>query len=130
MDETYATKAIVLNRQPFRENDSRVILYSRDRGKLELIARGTKKINSKLAGHLEPLSLSSIMVVRGRQFDYIGGAAAINCFIDLKSDLAKLAAAGQAVKATSELIKTGIDDNYIYLLLLDFLEILNKKTGE
>ncbi|MFH1822239.1 MAG: recombination protein O N-terminal domain-containing protein [Patescibacteria group bacterium] len=43
MEETYTTKAIVLNRQPFRENDSRVVVYSFEQGKMELVARGTKK---------------------------------------------------------------------------------------
>ena len=47
MEETYNTKAIILNRQPFRERDSRVTIFSLERGKLILVARGTKKITSK-----------------------------------------------------------------------------------
>jgi DNA repair protein RecO (recombination protein O) len=122
MEETYTTEAIILNRQPFREYDSRVIAYSRDRGKLELVARGAKKISSKLAGHLEPLSLSKIMVVRGRQFDYIGGAAMEKGFVRLKSDLACIKPAGRAVEATDKLIKSGIEDKNIFNLLLSLLE--------
>ena len=56
MDETYNFEAIVLNRYAFRESDSRVILYSREKGKLELVARGTKKIKSKIS-YIELLNL-------------------------------------------------------------------------
>jgi len=130
MEETYNLKAIILNRRPFAEDDSRVVVYSRERGKLDLVARGVKKIKSKLAGHLEPLSLTDIMVVGGRQYDYAGAAVSENCYFNIKSDLAKLAAAGQAVKIFDKLIKPGVADEAIFDLLKDYLEALNfKKSG-
>ena len=69
MEETFNTKAIILKREPFWEADTRVVVYSLEKGKLHLIARGTKKISSKLAGHLEPMNFVDLMVVRGKQFD-------------------------------------------------------------
>jgi len=127
MEETYTTKAIILNRQPFREVDSRAVIYSWDKGKLELIARGTKRIFSKLAGHLEPISLSQIMVVRGKQFDYIGSAVNENCYFNIKNDLEKLQSAGQAIGLFNKLIKEdgGNDAELFFGLLKDFLNILN-----
>ena len=126
MNETYTTKAIILNRRPFRECDSMATVYSFDKGKLELAVRGARKISSKLAGHIEPLNLSEIMVVRGRQFDYIGGAVSRNCFIDLKSNLEKSLIAGQAVNVFNKLIKHGERDREIFILLQFFLNILDK----
>ena len=125
MEETYCTKTIVLNRTDFREYDSRTIVYSQDRGKLDLVARGVKKLKSKLAAHLEPFNLAEIMVVRGRQFDYIGAAASRNCFPCLKGDLAKLAAAGKAVSIFNKLVKAEEADKEIFFLLEDFLETLD-----
>ena len=87
MEETYRVKAIILNRQAFRENDVMVTVQSMDKGKLKLVARGVKKMQSKLAGHLEPLNLGDIMVVRGKQFNYVGSANAENCYANIKSDL-------------------------------------------
>lgn len=43
MEETFYTGAIILKRSPWRENDSKVIVYSLEKGKLELVARGTKR---------------------------------------------------------------------------------------
>lgn len=127
MDATYCTKAIILTRQSFREQDSKSVVYSLDKGKLELVARGTKKISSKLAGHLEPISLSNLMIVNGRQFDYIGSAVSENCFSVIKNDLDKLQLAGQAINIFNQLIKAEQRDENVFKLLQSFLDILNQK---
>lgn len=132
MEETYNIEAIILNRKSLAECDSRVVVYSRENGKLELTARGAKKIKSKLAGHLEPLNLADIMVVRGRRHDYVGAAVSDKCFGDIKSDLTKLAAAGRALKIVDQLIRPGVVDGRIFLLLKDYLaalEISKKDSG-
>ncbi|MBU4257034.1 DNA repair protein RecO [Patescibacteria group bacterium] len=126
MEATYQTKAIILSRQPFRENDCRVIVYSRDRGKIDLVARGTKKISSKLAGHLEPFNLSDLMVARGRQYDYIGAAISQNCHYNIKTDLEKLFFAAQAVAIFNKSVKPGEKGEKLFELLQDFLETLNE----
>ena len=125
MEETYCTKTIILDRTDFREYDSRAIVYSQDKGKLDLVVRGAKKIKSKLAAHLEPFNLSEIMVVRGRQFDYIGAASSQNCFAGIKNDLIKLAIAGKAVNILNKLVKPEEADKEIFSLLKDFLKTLD-----
>ncbi len=122
---TKTLKAIILNRFDFRENDTKVILYSREMGKLELIARGTKKLHSKLAGHLEPITLSQIMFVPGRNFNYIGSAKGENCFIGIKSNLNKVWLAGRVLSSFNKLIKEGQKDEDIFDFLFDFLNWLN-----
>ena len=128
MEVTYTTKAIILTRQPFREFDSKVAVYSLDKGKLELVARGAKKILSKLAGHLEPVSLSNIMVVRGKQYDYIGGAMNKNCFAGIKNDLDKVLAAQKAIFILHKIIKENEPDRQVFDLLFDFLYLLDEQS--
>jgi DNA repair protein RecO (recombination protein O) len=125
MEETYCTKAIILGRTDFREYDSRAVVYSPDKGKLDLVVRGAKKIKSKLASHLEPFNLTEVMVVAGKQFNYIGAAASQNCFSGIKGDLDKLAAAGKVIKVFNKLIKKEEADERVFCLLKEFLEILN-----
>ena len=127
MEETYSTKVIMLNSFPFRENDSKTIIYSVDRGKLELVARGARKIGSKLAGHIEPISLADVMVVKGRQYDYVGGAVSNNCYGIIKSDLDKLQIAGKAIRIFNKLVRPEQKDENIYILLQEFLDEINKK---
>ncbi len=130
MEETYNIKALILNSKPFSENGSKVTVYSENFGKLELIARGTKKIKSKLACHLEPISLSDIMAVKGRRHNYIGAVESENCYADIKNDFDKIKAAGEAVKVFNLIIKSGERDREIFYLLKNYFDFLNGAAGK
>ncbi len=126
MDETFTAKAIVLSRQPYRENDSRTVVYSLEYGRLELVARGTNAIKSKLAGHIEPFCLSDFMIVRGRHCRYIGAAACRDSFARLKADLTKLETAGIACGIVLQTTREGEADEELFCLLENFLQFLNQ----
>ncbi len=136
MDETKNTLAIILKRQSYRENDSLVIVYTKKFGKLSLVARGTKKTQSKLAGHLEPISLAEIMIIKGKGHDYIGSALGKEAFLNIKDDLNKLYYAGQAIRIFNRLIKDSQADERLFYLLKNWLELINtvdvldKERGE
>ncbi|PIR13468.1 DNA repair protein RecO [Candidatus Falkowbacteria bacterium CG11_big_fil_rev_8_21_14_0_20_39_10] len=129
MEETYTTKAIVLNRQPFRENDLRVAVFSMDYGRLELVARGAKKLKSKQAGHIEPITLAKLMIVRGKQFDYIGSALGENFYAGIKSDLEKICFVGKAVALVKRLVKENLKSEDVFWLLEEFLSVMNQELG-
>ena len=90
----YSLTAIVLKRRVFKEDNLLITVYSKEKGKLTLLARGAKKVLSKLAGHLEPVSLSYLNAVDGRAIDQLIGAEMIQCFSTIKNDLDKLSATG------------------------------------
>jgi len=125
MEETFNIQAIILNRHAFRENDSKVLVYSKERGKMFLIARGTGSIKSKMAGHIEPFCLSDLMIVRGKRYNYIGGAKSGNCFRELKNDLEKLEVAGRAFAILNRIIKEHEVDPKLFFLINDFLKTLS-----
>jgi DNA repair protein RecO (recombination protein O) len=130
MDATYATKAIVLKSEPWREFDSRVVFYTKEYGKLDLIARGTKKIGSKMAGHLEPFNLIDLMVINGKSKSYVGGASSIKCFLKLKQDLVKIESAGKVINWIDQNFQTGETDQQAFYLLESFLNLLNQVKSE
>ncbi|OGF26347.1 DNA repair protein RecO [Candidatus Falkowbacteria bacterium RIFOXYB2_FULL_47_14] len=128
MEETYATRAIILKREPFRERDSRIVVLSPDRGKLELIVRGTKNLKSKMAGHIEPVSLVNFMVVRGRICDYAGNAINEKSYAGIKNDLSKLVWVGKSFNFLEKAIKPNetVDADRFFALLNDYLEIVDR----
>ncbi|MFA4941085.1 MAG: DNA repair protein RecO [Patescibacteria group bacterium] len=128
MEETYRASAIILSSQPFREYDGRKIIYSLEKGRLSLVARGVKRMKSKLAAHLEPLSLSEIMVIRGRQFDYIGAAISRNCYLSIKNNLSAIKTAGRAIMIFNKLVSQEEGDKRVFSLLKIFLDFLNKEA--
>lgn len=130
MQETINIEAIILRREAFRERDSRVTVISRTGAILELVARGTISINSKLSGHLEPFTLSDIMRVSGRRYDYAGTARARNSFARIKQDYDK---SYWTARALSELAAASCPDQpdpELYSLVRQYLEFSNSSSFE
>jgi DNA repair protein RecO (recombination protein O) len=61
------TTGIVLTRTDFGEADRIITVLTPDRGKLRLIAKGVRKIKSKLAGGIELFSVSQLTYIPGRK---------------------------------------------------------------
>jgi DNA repair protein RecO (recombination protein O) len=126
MEQTFNTRAIILSRHDFREDDSRIILFSEEKGKMSLVVRGAKKMKSKLSGHVEPLTLSRLMVVKGKDFDYVGSAKGENFYQEIKENLDKVFVAGQALTLVDKMTREGEVDGQgeVFELLESFLDEL------
>ncbi|MEK7167126.1 MAG: DNA repair protein RecO [Patescibacteria group bacterium] len=125
----YKTIGIILKRENFRENDRLITIYTRNYGKIETIAHGTRKIKSKLAGHLEPFTLVDLIIVKGKNFDKIIGSKTINSFCNLKFDLIKIKQGAQVLKTIDAMTKVHLKDEKIFKLLRKTLEIIEEKNN-
>lgn len=65
--QIYTTKGIVLSERPIREADRIYSILTRDFGLIRARALGVRKESSKLRGNLEPVSVASVSLVRGRE---------------------------------------------------------------
>ena len=86
LPRTYRTVGITLRKSPAGEADLVASLYTREHGKLDVLARGARRLTSKLVGHFEPLTLVRLSVARGRSLDIVSEAEVVNSFPDVKSD--------------------------------------------
>lgn len=68
------TKAFILNTQDRREGDRLYNLFTQEAGKLTAQARGVRKPQSKLSGHLQSFSRTNIHLAHGKYFYQIIGA--------------------------------------------------------
>jgi DNA repair protein RecO (recombination protein O) len=130
MEENRYTPAIILNRGDWREADSRVIVYTEKFGKRSLLARGTKKPASKLAGHIEPCSLADILVLNGKNREYLGAAIIRQAYFNIKNDLNALYFAGQALAWINSIVKEAASDPALFYLLKTSLEQLNQSSRQ
>lgn len=129
MPQTYTTRAIVLRRRPYRGYDERVSLYTAEKGKVDLLVKGALRPSSRLAAHVEPLTLLDLMVISGRQ-DYVGGAASRDCYARLKEDYDKIESAGAAISRLNRVLKENVADEAIFSLTENFLSLLNTNSSE
>lgn len=121
----YALSALILARAPIREDDLLVTVYSRERGKLRLVARGAKKILSKLAGHLEPVTLSILNVTAGKNMDQLIGASAVEYYGGVRGDFMRIQLAADFLALLDELNLEHHADERIFNLTLKYLDFLN-----
>lgn len=126
-----SSRAIIIGRYDFKENDSLVLLYSEKFGKLKLIAKGAKKFNSKLAAHIEPVTLSKILVVPSRSnFDYLASSSSIYLFKNLKEDWEKLKLLGEIMQIFNKSVKYGEADYKMFDWLLLWLKNLIRVSSD
>ena len=97
-ERIFRTEAVILRRQDLGEADRLVVAYSPDRGKLRLVAKGVRRLNSRKAGHLEPFSRTSLLIARGRELDIISQAEAVETYPALQTDLQRVGQASYVVE--------------------------------
>ncbi len=124
------TRAIVLSKKDLNDYDALVYFYSLDFGKITLMARGLKKSSAKLAGHLDGINLVELMIIKGRDCDYVGSAISENSFLSIKSNYDKVFLAGKALSFLKELTYPQQPDFNIFLLLKDFLFFLDRSINK
>jgi DNA repair protein RecO (recombination protein O) len=61
----YRVTAIVLKRRTTGETDRIVTVFTRERGKLRLMAKGIRKVGSRRSPYLEPLRVSLLVIHEG-----------------------------------------------------------------
>jgi DNA repair protein RecO (recombination protein O) len=123
---TYQTEAIVIKKTKLGEADRILTFYTPDLGKVQAVAKGVRRPRSKLSGHLELLTHSSVLLTRGRNLDTIIGSQAIDCFLPLKSNLELCAC---ALYATELVHQFGVDrqeNRRLFRLLLELMQELGQ----
>src|SRR4030042_5207268 len=67
----YTANGIILKRRGWGEADKIITVFTREYGKLRLMAKGVRKLTSRRSGHLEPFRMVKITVHAGKKMDYI-----------------------------------------------------------
>src|SRR3989304_4519194 len=86
----YKTEAVVVRAMDLGEADRILTLLTPGLGKLRAVAKGVRRSQSKLGGHLDLLTRSSVMVARGKNLDIITQAQGLDSFLPLRNDLMRL----------------------------------------
>jgi DNA repair protein RecO (recombination protein O) len=124
----YQTEAIVIKKTKLGEADSILTFFTPRLGKIQGFAKSLRKPKSKMAGHLELLTHSTVSFSRGRgSIDTIVGAQTINAFMPLKNDLWLTSCGLYAAELVHQFTAEHQENYAIFQLLLD---TLNRLCGE
>lgn len=120
----YKVEGIILKRTDFGEADRLITLFTRQKGKLRLLAKGIRKISSRRAGSLDLFNCTSVMVHQGKGIDLIGETQVSERFKLWRRDFKKIGAAYYFCELVDKLAAENQTNETIFFLLLDCLKRL------
>lgn len=124
----YKATGIVLHRIALGETDKIVTLLTREFGKLGAVAKGARRLTSKLGGATELFTYSSLLLATGKSLDVISQCEVRETFPALRSDLGLLARATYLCELTDRLIEEREPNPDVFDLLLSALYLLQRAT--
>jgi DNA repair protein RecO (recombination protein O) len=117
--------AIPLKRMDYGEADRIVTIFTPDRGKLRVIARGVRRPMSRIAGHFELFTHDHVMLAHGRELDTVTQASCIQPFRRLHEDMAALAQTYHLAELVDSLVEDRDPHPDVFALLKEGLAALD-----
>lgn len=90
MKKSFTTDAINLKNYPLNDNDSIVVMFSKQKGLIRAVAKGAKRPKSKLGARVQMFIANRLMLLEGKNLDTIAQAQSLNTFSKIRNDLDKL----------------------------------------
>lgn len=120
------TTGLVLSRLNFGEADRIITVLTPDNGKVKLIAKGVRKIKSKLAGGIELFGINSLTFIKGKSDIKTLTSSRLQAhFGNITANYDRTMAGYDVLKITNKVIQDNCGAEY-YFLLLQTLTSLNK----
>lgn len=126
----YRYTAIVLGKKEVGETDRLYTLYTREQGKVRVMAKGIRKPEAKLAGQLENLSLSMVIINKTRGIGKITSAVAENVFASVRQEYSILLSVSQSLSILEKFVEMEECDEALFDLAREYLAEANALAEE
>jgi DNA repair protein RecO (recombination protein O) len=91
--KTYKVEGIILKRSNLGEADKLLSVFTKEEGKIKVLAKSIRKITSRKAGSLELFNQVKLLLVKGKNLDIITEVTVVNDFSIWRTDLKKVGVA-------------------------------------
>lgn len=119
------TPALILKKQNFGETDRILTIFSPFLGKKRVIVRAVRRPLSKLAGHLDTMMLTQIMLTDEDELPKVAGAVLYEPFENIRNSLPLLNRAYAITKIVERVVVEDVAERPIFQLTIDSLTRLN-----
>jgi DNA repair protein RecO (recombination protein O) len=130
MPGSFKTEAVVLRSIRYGEADRVLHLYSSDRGRVGAVAKGVRRVRSRLGGRLEPFARVKLVLHEGRgELCTVTQVDTVEAHPALRERRASLERAAQACEAVLRLLDSSEPNRPAYNLLCNELSLLDARAG-
>jgi DNA repair protein RecO (recombination protein O) len=125
----FHSEGIVLRRRNFGEADRVIIIFTKDFGKVSLLAKGVRKLTSRKRGHLEVFSRVKFSAHKGKALDIVTEVQTLDSFAPIRKSLKKVAVAYFLVEAVGRVTREEEKHAEVYTLLCQSLKNLENSQN-
>lgn len=125
------TQAIVLARTDFGEADRILTALTPDQGKLRLLAKGVRRVKSKLAGGIELFSVSDISYLKGRgEIGTLVSSQLVEHYGNIVQNLDRVQRGYALIKQLHRATEDDVEPEYFQLLQEAFKALNDQSISE
>jgi DNA repair protein RecO (recombination protein O) len=122
--KVYLVEAIILKSVKTREADRLLTLYTRQAGKMRVMAHGVEKPASRKRGAVQPFGYSKLLLHRGKDLDSVSQGEGIEIFPALRQSLEGLAGANYMAELVDAFTVDDDPNPHVFELLIDTFRML------
>ena len=122
---TWASEGIILKRNNWGETDKTLTIFTRQRGKVRVLAKGVRRVHSRRAPNIELFNHSKLFFHESKETNILAEADTVTSFNNLKSDLNKISYAYRIAEVIDHFFPEATDSAGLFELILDCLETMD-----
>lgn len=126
----YKVDAIVLRSIDCGNGDKLLILFSRECGKMKVMAHGVTKPFSRKRGSVQPFTYTKFLIRRGRELDSVSQCEGIEMFPFLRHDLEIIGYASYLTELVLSLTPEGEQNEPLFRLILETMRLMEEGETE
>jgi len=121
---SYSDEGIILARKNYSEADRILVVFSKNHGRISVLAKGVRKMGSRKRGHLEIFNHIKFQAVYGRGLDLITEAEIIENFTEVRKSLKRISLAYYFMEAVGRTTHDEEPHQELFDFILDYLNKL------
>jgi len=123
---TSRAEVVVLKGIDYGETDKILTLYTLHGGKVRAVAKGVRRVTSKMGGHLDLLAHATVLLVHGRNLEIVTQGRGLHSFPHLREDLGRMAKAFYAVELVDRFTEDQQPNPDLFRVLVRTLERIDE----
>lgn len=124
--KTASIQGIILGCKNIGEHDKFVFLYTKEFGKIKVVAKGSRRITSKFTGHLETLSICHASLYFGKNKIILREIISRNINNDSETNFNKASSAIQIAEITNQMLFENQKIEELFSLIQQTIQVLKQ----